>query len=243
MSIPVHGGTQSLDGNPGRFASSPAMLVADRLRCGALGKYVWLSRRIPGWTRGDEAVALARASYASPDGAVIVEIGSFLGCSAALLAGARKLRGSGKVHCVDAFDTSGDVFSVPIYRAHRDSRPVSLRQRFDENIRFAGLTEWVEVHPGHDRDIATLWSSPIDLLFLSGDQSVDGARQTYEAWSRFVKPGGVIAIQNSRNDVSYAVGHDGAMRLVAEVIRPPRYAAIHCIGSTTFARRLSGSRT
>jgi len=243
VNILMHGHKLALDGNPGRFATSPAVRFGDRLRWGALGEYIWLSRRIPGWTRGDEAAALARASYASPDEAVIVEIGSFLGCSTILLAGARKLRGSGKVHCVDAFDTSGDAFSVPIYRAHQDSLPVSLRKRFDENIRLTGLTEWVEVHQGRDSDIASGWKSPIDLLFMDGDHSVEEARQTYQAWSRFLKSGGVIAIHNSRNDVPYAEGHDGSMRLVAEAIRPPRYADIHCIGTTTFARRLPDGGT
>src|SRR5262249_55192493 len=113
-------------------ASSPAGLIAFRLRWGPLGAYIWLASRIPGGTRADEALALARPSRALPQDAVIVEIGSFLGRSAVVLAGARKLRGSGKVHCVDPFDASGDAFSVPIYREIRDAEDAPLRRRFDD---------------------------------------------------------------------------------------------------------------
>ena len=95
-------------------ATYPLSLLYDRWRWGPLGTYIARSRRIPSWTRGTEAVALARASESLPNGAVIVEIGAFLGCSAVLLAGARKLRGSGKVPCIDPFDASGDAISVPI---------------------------------------------------------------------------------------------------------------------------------
>ena len=70
------------------------------------------SQAIPGWTRDAEAVALAKLAYRLPRNAVIVEIGSFLGSGAVLLAGARKLRGSGRVHCVDPFNGSGDSYSV-----------------------------------------------------------------------------------------------------------------------------------
>jgi len=103
---------------------------------------------VPGWTRHGEATTLAHESYALPDGAVVVEIGSFLGCSAVLLAGARKLRGSGKVHCIDPFDASGDEFSVPIYRTIRGFRKATLRERFDKYVERAGVSDFVQVHPG-----------------------------------------------------------------------------------------------
>ena len=83
----------------------------------SLDTIIQLSEQIPGWTRGIEAEALAARAHALDDDACIVEIGSFLGSGSVLLAGARKLQGSGKVHCVDPFDGSGDDFSVPHYQA------------------------------------------------------------------------------------------------------------------------------
>ena len=80
-----------------------------------LEHYIRLSKSIPGWVRGDEARELALASFHLPAGAVIVEIGTFLGSGTVILAGARRLQGSGRVHCVDPFDCSGDAASVPHY--------------------------------------------------------------------------------------------------------------------------------
>ena len=229
---------RNLYGMPERFASSFLRREWDRRRWGPLGEYIWLSRRIPGWMRGSEAVELAQTSYRLPENAMVVEIGSFLGCSTVLLGGARKLRQSGKVHCIDPFDASGDAYSVPVYAEIAGSSPRTLRQRFEENIRMADLADWIEVHPGHDSEIARDWKAPIDLLFLDGDQSDQGAQDTYERWSRFLKVGGILAVHNSAPR-SYAPDHGGSRRLVETVLCPPRYSAIRCVRSITFARKMA----
>src|SRR5207253_1191645 len=130
---------------------------------GRLGWYIWQSRRVLGWTRGAEAVALARQAYALAPGPTIVEVGSFLGCSTVLLAGARKLRGSGRVHAVDPFDASGDAYSAPFYAAIAGRDRSTLRERFEANLRRAGVSAWVDVHQGGAEQVAVGWSTPIDL--------------------------------------------------------------------------------
>jgi MMP 1-O-methyltransferase len=209
-----------------------------RARYGPFGPYLADAFSIPGWVDREEGLALAQACYALPSDAVVVEIGSFLGKSAILLAGARKRRGSGSVHCIDPFDASGDPFSIPVYRgvANADARP--LRQRFQANIARAGLTGWVEVHQGTAASVAAGWTVPIDMLFLDGDQSPDGARLAYDSWAPFLKTGGVIALHNS-NERAYAQGHDGHHLLAVHVVRPPQYDDVRCVGTTTFAFRLS----
>lgn len=206
------------------------------MRWGRLGPYLWRARRIPSWTRGAEAVWLAQTSYALPANAVIVELGSFLGASALLLAGPRKLRGSGELHCVDPFDASGDPYSQTHYRAVRDSTPVSLRERFDDNIRSARLSDWVYVHQGRSAEVAVNWSKDIDMLFMDADQSYAAVREAFDHWSRFLKPGGVLAAHNSRPGL-YREHHDGHMRLVQEYIQPPHFMNVQLVGTTTFARK------
>jgi predicted O-methyltransferase YrrM len=204
-----------------------------------VGKHLQMSQRIPGWIRGEEAEALARASHSLADEAVIVEIGSFLGSGTVLLAGPRKVRGSGKVHCVDPFDCSGDPFSVPVYQQIlANVGGGSLRERFEQNIRRFDLSEWIEVHQGAATQIAATWSTPIDLLLLDGDQSRAGARAAYDSWSPFLKVGGIIAIHNS-NPRMYAHDHDGHRLLVLEEIVAPRYTEIRLIVATTFARKVN----
>ena len=197
-----------------------------------------LSEAIPGWTRGEEARELARLSFAQGRCAVLVEVGSFLGSSTILLAGPRRMRGSGKVHCVDPFDCSGDDFSVPHYRRILDDLGGGdLRGHFDRFIEAAGLQDWVEIHPGTASGIAAGWERPIDLLYLDGDQSRTGAREAHDNWSRFLKPGGIIALHNT-DPANRTPGHDGHRHLVETVIRAPAYDDIRRIRATTFARKV-----
>lgn len=209
-----------------------------RVRYGQFGPYLGYGFTIPSWLGLHEGLALASACYTLPSDAVVVEIGSFLGKSAIMLAGARKARGSGRVHCIDPFDASGDAFSVPAYHAIADTDPRPLRARFQANIARAGLTDWVVVHEGTAATVAAAWTEPIDMLFMDGDQSPAGARMAYDAWEPLLKVGGLIALHNS-NDRSYAPGHEGNRLLATGFVRPPRYDEIRCIESTTFARKVS----
>ena len=196
-----------------------------------------LSESIPGWTRGDEARELLRLSAGLPDGAILVEVGSFFGSGTVLLAGPRRLRGSGVVHCVDPFNGTGDAFSVPHYeRIIKQAGGGALRDYFDTNIRNAGLAQWVHVHQGPADAIARRWSTRIDLLFLDGDQSRAGAQLAYRAWAPFLKAGGILAVHNSAPD-NFTPDHDGNRCLVEHEIRAPQYANIRLISSTTLAEK------
>jgi predicted O-methyltransferase YrrM len=209
----------------------------DVITCGSdcLDDFIHLSAGIPGWTRGEEARELARISFCLPAGSSIVEIGAFLGASTILLAGPRRLRQSGVVHCVDPFDCSGDLFSIPYYqRILAEAGGGSLREHFERNIRKAGVGPWVQVHQGRAAEVARNWTAPIDLLFLDGDQSRVGAREAYDAWARFVQPGGVIALHNSRPE-NRVPDHDGHRWLVEEKITAPYFESVRLVRSTTFA--------
>ena len=107
--------------------------------------YIELSETLRGWIAGPDARELARVSFELAADPVIVVIGAFLGRSTVLLAGPRKVRGSGRVHCVDPFDCSGDPFSTPIYHDILHTLGGgSLRAHFESNVRNAGLFDWVE---------------------------------------------------------------------------------------------------
>ena len=155
-----------------------------------------------------------------------------------LLAGARKLRRSGRVHCVDPFDASGDDYSASRYREilgrRGDLRPV--RERFQENIVRVGLQDWVEVHANRSHDAVTNWSLSIDLLFMDGAQTYAEVMEDYNDWSPHLKIGGILAIHNS---IGESGPPNGYLRLVKERIRPPYWSVILRAGVTTFARKLT----
>ena len=187
-----------------------------------------------GWREGEALTEIALASWGLPVDAAIVEVGTFMGRSSALLAGARKLRGSGRVHCVDPFDCSGDEFSIPHYfSALKATGSHSLEDVFRQNMSRLGLESWIEVHKGTSRDVGARWSSPIDLLLLDGDQCAEGARQAFETWAPHLMKGGTIIIGNVHDHPS--PGHDGNSRLTSEELKAPRYSSVRRVGSTVFA--------
>ena len=196
--------------------------------------YLHLSERVAGWTRGPEAEALLRVAYELPDRAVIVEIGAFLGSGTILLAGARKLRRSGKVHCIDPFDGSGDAVSVPEYkRILSDHTKASQIQTFRDNIRRAGLASWVSIHQGRAEEIGVGWGVPVDMAFMDGDQSPEGVSGAYQSWQNWLKPNAILALHNS-TPREYAPGHDGHFRLRERLLAGSDYTLIAEVGSTSF---------
>lgn len=221
----------------GRLRSYTLLPLSYRLRYGDLGIYLAQSCYIPGWMLENESIALAEAAYDLPENAVILEIGSFVGKSAVLLAGSRKLKNSGKLHCIDPFDASGEPFSVPFYERVAKRRKMPLIEWFEENMNWCGLTDWVEVYQGTALEIRPSWTLAVDMLCLDGDQSPQGARAIYEAFIPFLKVGGIVTLKNTA-DRDYDEGHDGNRRLVLETIVEPQYTDIVTVESITFARKV-----
>jgi predicted O-methyltransferase YrrM len=85
---------------------------------------------------------------------------------------------------------------------------------------------------------AASWDGAIDMLFLDGDQSPEGARQSYKLWAPFLREGGVLAI-NTTGDGVHPEGHDGSQRVVQEFVHSPAYHRIERVEAITLARRLT----
>lgn len=219
-----------------RIRSYTVLPLNYRLKYGELGKYLAYSCYIPGWVQENEAVSLIKTAYDLPPNPVIVEVGSFVGKSAVLLAGARKLRGDGIVHCIDPFDASGDDYSTPFYLRVAKRRKMSLEDWFAENMQRTGLTAYVKAHKATGQEIGRTWSTPIDMLYLDGDQTPEGARETFDLFIPYLKPGGMLVVHNTA-ERDYDPGHDGSYRLVKEVVREPEYTDIYQVEMMTFARK------
>lgn len=129
----------------------------------------------------------------------IVEVGSYCGKSSLYLgAGVRAAggllvcvdhhRGSEEhqqgegYHDPDLFDsTSGKVDSLPELR---------------RNLQAADLEETTIIAVSTSRQVATLVTAGLGMVFIDGGHSMDAARTDYEAWAGKVESGGVLAIHD-----------------------------------------------
>jgi predicted O-methyltransferase YrrM len=196
-----------------------------------------MSETILGWREGAEARALAMAVYELAPNPTIVEVGVFMGRGTVLLAGARRLRGDGRVDCVDPFDCSGDDFSVPYYlNGLSQIGAASLEDVFLKNMKQFSLECMVTIHKGTSRQIASMWCAPIDLLVLDADQSRKRAQEAFDSWVPFVKPGGIVVLSNSGERV-YAPTHDGYYLLAKKLFKTPSFKDVYCVMYTTFGTK------
>lgn len=204
----------------------------------ALQWIVDLSATVPGWRLAEESMALAAIAYALPAGAVIVEVGAYMGRGTVVLAAARRLRGDGMVHAIDPFDCSGDDYSSPFYKQTlQDHGATSLEDVFRSHLARFALEHSVTVHKGQSRDIALSWTAPIDLLLLDADHSPAGAREAFETWVPFVRPGGMVAVDNS-TEREYEPTHDGNYLIVKERVKPPFFTDIKAVAHTTICKKV-----
>lgn len=218
---------------------SPMLVKARAWIAPILGPVAGIHARamtITGWINGEDARAMVRETLALPDNPVIVEIGVFMGRSTALLAGARRLRGNGRVYSVDPFDCSGDAYSISTYREElKISQQISLESAFVKNVSRLGLMRWVEIRRGSSSSVARDWTLPIDLLLLDADYTAHGAKAIFDEWMPFLKVGGVLMLPNSA-DRDHPEGHDGNRRLVDRELHRPRFSLVVTINDLTIAK-------
>jgi len=132
----------------------------------------------------DQEKWLFKQARALPDGANIVEIGSFKGRSTSCLAfGCRGTRK--RVFAVDTFDGNEWDF--------RDRR---FFDEFDRNIRRLGLSKYVQPVVGSSTEIAKSWNKSIHLLFVDGSHRYDDVLADYFGFLPHVAPGGILAFHD-----------------------------------------------
>ncbi len=163
---------------------------------------VWpLIEPIEGWLLDGEENWLFRRALALPDGANLVEIGSYKGRSTCCLAfgctGTNK-----RVFAVDPFDGGPDL-------PHHDSY-----DEFCSNIKRCGLTEYVEPIVGVSSTVAKGWSRPIHFLFIDGSHLYEDVMKDFASFFPYVVPGGTVAF----HDVEPS--KPGVMKAWNETIKP-----------------------
>lgn len=135
------------------------------------------------------------------DSAVVVEIGSYLGASTCFLAeGLLNSSANGHVYAVDTWTNAA------MSEGERDTY-----SEFLNNIE--PYKDIVTPLQGFSADISKTFHHKIDLLFVDGDHSYEGARNDLENWLPKVREGGYVVC----HDYSWA---KGVQRAVKEYLIP-----------------------
>jgi hypothetical protein len=149
--------------------------------------------KIPGWMNFgsvyDEAVQEAK------DGAVFVEVGTWLGRSAAYMAS--KIKDSGKsirFFAVDNFDGSPEE---PVHAAAIQvlkDQGLTLEQACRKNIAECGLEAYVRIVTDDSHVAADGFADEsVDFCMIDASHEYRFVKRDIEAWLPKIKPGGCIA--------------------------------------------------
>jgi predicted O-methyltransferase YrrM len=104
----------------------------------------------------------------------VVEIGTYIGRSTIALAFAQKEKGGRPIQTID----------------------IARHPQLDQNLREAGVDEFVDVTVRPSTDAARDWSEPIELLWIDADHSRVGLRADIKAWRDHVIEGGQVAFHD-----------------------------------------------
>lgn len=161
--------------------------------------------KIPSHLTLRERVALMKLA-SSVDVANIVEIGSYFGASAAALsAGLGYGGGGGRVFCIDTWNN--DAMS----EGGQDTLAGFLSNTKEYSSYINPIRGW-----STDENVVNQvkqQAGRIDLLFIDGDHSYDGALADWKTYKPFLSEQAIIVM----HDISWA---EGVQRVVAEEIRP-----------------------
>ena len=143
-------------------------------------------------------------------GGVIVELGSWTGGGALLMA--PHLIHDKSYHAVDTFN----AHKMPNKYIQKFLKGRNHLDVFNENI--TPIKNKVVVHQGYTNDIAATWTKDqmIDLLFIDADHSYKGVSGDWKNWSPFVRKGGIIAFHDYY--VKKKGGHPGVRKFIDESI-------------------------
>lgn len=133
-----------------------------------------------------EAKALMRLAAEVPAEACIVEVGSYRGRSTTALA----LGADGApVYAIEPHESFSGLYGGEFGPADR--------RAFFANLLRAGVVERVRLVNLSSEVASEGWTRPIGLLWIDGDHSEEGVRRDFEAWARYLRPGGLVAFHDA----------------------------------------------
>jgi predicted O-methyltransferase YrrM len=152
---------------------------------------VWSqASQIPGWFEEINAAAFW-AVIAEKRPETVVEIGSYLGRSSALIGlSLQKFCHNPRLVSIDPH--TGDRQQKEILGV--DELPTA--QLFALHMAGMGLKEMVDMRISTSRDVALTWNDPIDLIFVDGWHSYDAVLEDGCSWSPYLSSDGLVCFDD-----------------------------------------------
>lgn len=142
------------------------------------------------WLKEDEQALLFGAGAYSQGEGRIVEVGSFQGGSACFLAAGIARRGRGRLTCIDPF-----LGAPPWLGTAPHQRTLEI---FRRGTQACGVHDWIDARVGDSPAVSAIWpAEPIDVAFIDGDHSFQGALRDFECWAPKLSAGGLLLIDNA----------------------------------------------
>jgi len=133
---------------------------------------------------------------------IILEIGSYLGASACCFGAARKKSGFGRVFCIDTWKNNA-----------------MTEERCDTHSAFLENTKPFKQFIIPVRGFSTkmvkqiaIKTNHVDMLFIDGDHSYDGAKADWDSYKGFLKAGSIVVF----HDWGWA---EGVKRVIEEDVK------------------------
>lgn len=146
-----------------------------------------------GWLSSDQVARLAAAGARSRPAGAVVEIGSFRGRSAVVLA-----RAAGSVVAIDPHagsDRGPQEIEADAARGDSDF------EVFHANLERFGVADQVRHVRKFSADAHGDVTGPLSLLFVDGAHRFGPAREDLRDWGRRVAPGGVMLVHDSFSSI------------------------------------------
>jgi len=204
------------------------------------------ARDVEGWLTEAQARRLFAAAEGVAPGGRVVEIGSFRGRSAIVLAGAGV-----DVVCIDPHAGSD---RGPQEIAADADRGAADAQAFASNLARAGVADRVRHVRAFSHDALDAVDGPVDVLFVDGAHRFGPARSDVVLWGGRVRAGGRMLVHDAWSSVGVTLalltttvlsrrwryaGRDGSLaEFVREDVRVARNAARQLRELGWFARNL-----
>jgi MMP 1-O-methyltransferase len=149
---------------------------------------------IQGWLSEGEATHLYHFAKKVPAGGTILEIGCWKGKSTFCLA---KGAPQAQVISIDPFNAAGESDSLVEYAEKKGE--LSLLEQYQANLERLGVAQNVKALVGYSSAFVNEFEDQsLDLLFIDGDHSREGAEFDFTHFGNKVKIGGYIIFHDYR---------------------------------------------